>query len=373
MIERRHLLATALALGVGAIALLIGCRADVFVPDPAIEELVGEGPLGSYRYWTPQIRIIGADGGDLEDFTVSLSNAEYYRESFGAAPDPGADFRAETTYRVRDGEVDMPGTPILPPLVLSASASTVPLLLHDLAPQPGDTIVVDLRDPTHWVAVDIDPILPSMSSARVQLDLHYALGLETLPSSNGRASGALVFDGTSGVYPVMLSGATDEHWRTVLEWLGAVAGTRYDFPRVSLAPGDTLFVRPPLRGIWLDVREAGEPASVMNVMIETGRQERPTAEFTLSRTLNGAPTLVPVHESPFSVRIEGEASKHFVARDRFFDVADGDTVLVDLGAHRVRVRVEDPDGRPLRARQVFFDSSSEYRSGHAELVTGVEG
>ena len=352
-------------------ALAIGCRGDLFRPEP-----VEETGASLDEEWTPDVVVIGPDGTPRENFTVSFDNTWYYGDG-----GPLASRRRVTSQTVENGVVRFPAVPIVPPFFVSTGGSPFPVLLHDVVPPADGPLVIDLSEPTHWLRYELPEGFEEWS--RVFVNLHFLAepALASVPPRSGRSEVELFRVIEPAVTPLVLSPAIDELWRLRAQWPGsgrAFEAAYEPLERLDLAPGDTLVVRPPLRRLWVDVRQGGEPAPSIPVAIDVRASERlrfgDDQDFVrTTRVLDGEPVEVVAMENAVAVRVLSITPAWFLSRAHVFDVAVSDTVVVELGLHRVSVRVEDADGTPLRGRSVRVDSQTDVRIEPVELATGPDG
>lgn len=363
--------------GLVATLVLIGCRADVVVDDPA--GVPGTGYPEGRQLWNPAFRVIGEDGVERDDYSVDIRNTEYYDEPESDQPD----VRTDTRLVVSGGVVSREAEPVLPPLIVEVRTGDHAVAYLDLEPLEGDTIVVDLTQARHWVRFEVPPSFDDDPPFRLTVDVDLFTSIPSWPSGE---VAAVTFDVVKpirpGVNPIVIPDGVERLDNTDLEWSAErpsdadIDVLEFYFFDQTFAPGDTLVIDPALRYVWVDVRQRGVAAPSMLVEIAAsilgGGPFGNGARSVVS--LDGRPVRVPVQGEPFELQIEGQVERYFLSRPRpFAGVDDGDTLVVDLGAFEVDVRVEDAQGTPLRARRVVVASVTPVDRGVAELLTGADG
>ena len=352
---------------------LAACETDLYVPVDDDVTFGPVNPLGGHAAWIPAVRVIEADGTERTDYEIDVDNRIYFEN---------APRGRELAKRVRlsSGEVATDDDAVHPPFVLRLSRDRGPDFHFDLdlTPAPGETLVVDYREPTLRIAVDADvpevwgtPLL----TVEARVESRYAAESDWI-----RAIRIALVVGTIGEdpAPLILSAMADSLLDARLEWSWSSEAGDGSAHWIRIVSTDSdVVLAPRQRALRMQlVRAGGAIADTRVHFVSRGSEdEERTAWIVHEDRVAG--------QGPIEVRGLGDrggievvcrqAGQWFVSQQAYAgDFTRPGLVVHELGEFDFVVEVVDSAGLAVRGAEVGVAPAASFATP-ARNVTGADG
>ncbi len=350
------------------------CEGDLYVPVDDDLTFGPVNPLGGHAAWIPAVRVIEADGTERTDYRIEVDNRIYFEN----AP-RGRELAKRVT--VSSGDAVTEDDAVHPPFVLRLSHDSGADFHFDLdlTPAPGETLVVDYREPTLRIAVDADvPEVWGEPSMTVEALFESQLADELSWLRAFRV--ALAVDAVeAGPAPVILPAMAGTRLSTRLEWNWSTdAGEGVvEWSRNELLPldGDVVLALRQ-RTLRMQLVRAGGPIGDTRVRFFSGGSDDEATTWIVRQDLvaGGGPVEV------FGLGDDGivnvvclQAGQWFVPQRAYTGAFTRPGAIVhELGELDLVVEVVDSAGRAVGGAEVGVASAASFATP-ARNVTGADG
>jgi hypothetical protein len=354
---------------------LVACETDLYVPVDDDVTFGPVNPLGGHAAWIPAVRVVEADGTERTDYEIDVDNRIYFEN----AP-RGRELAKRVT--LRPGDVATADDAVHPPFVLRLSRDRGPGFHFDLdlTPAPGETLVVDYREPTLRIAVDAD--VPEMwgapsLSVETRVDSRYADEFDWI-----RAYGVQLVVDTVGEdpTPLILPATADSLLAARLEWSwssDAGDGSAQWFRDRIVRNDGNVLLAPHQRVLRMQLVRAG--GSIPDTRVRFFSQwaddeERITWFVREDQFVGGGPDeVIGLADRGIVNVVCLQAGQWFVSQRAYAgDFTRPGVVVHELGEFDLVVEVVDSAARPVRGAEVGVAPAASFATP-ARNVTGVDG
>ncbi|HKK72018.1 MAG TPA: hypothetical protein VKA86_12420 [Candidatus Krumholzibacteria bacterium] len=354
---------------------LAACETDLYVPVDGDVTFGPVNPLGGHAAWIPVVRVIEPDGTERTDYEIDVDNRIYFEN----AP-RGRELAKRVT--LSSGDVATDDDAVHPPFVLRLSGDRGPDFHFDLdlTPAPGETLVVDYREPTLRIAVDADvPERWGAPAVTVQARIRsrYSDELDWIRAFRV----VLVVETTGdGPAPLILPATADSLLDARLEWSwsnDAGDGSAEWYRGQIVSNAGNVALDPRQRALRLQLVRAGGPIADTRVRFFSrwSDDEERTAWFVREgRVVGGGPAqMIGLADRGIVDVVCLQAGQWFVSQRAYAgDFTRPGVVVHELGEFDLVVEVVDSAGRAVGGAEVGVAPAASFATP-ARNVTGAEG